>query len=175
MKRLVFGLSSSPFIAIRVILQLAEDERKNFPLAANILNEDIYIDDVCSGSSSLAEAKLIRNELINILRKGNFELRKWASNQQSLLDDLPINYRYDHTSVSFDEEDKCIKILGLQWQPSSDAFIYAIDSAVHGYTKRQILSDIAKIFDPIGFLALLTCFAKLLMQRLWTLGRLTSK
>ncbi|KAG5893001.1 hypothetical protein JTB14_037194 [Gonioctena quinquepunctata] len=46
---------------------------------------------------------------------------------------------------------------------------YAMDSAVHGYTKRQILSDIAKIFDPIEFLALSTCFAKLLMQRSWTL------
>lgn len=171
LKRLVFGLSSSPFIANRVILQLARDERNDFPLAANILEDDIYIDDVCSGCSSLEEAKLIRDQLINILNRGCFELRKWASNTPLLLDDLPIEYRYNNnSSISFDDENSCIKVLGLRWQPSLDAFIYTIDSTVVGYTKRQILSDIAKIFDPLGFLAPLTCFAKLIMQRLWTLG-----
>jgi len=35
---LIFGVSSSSFLAIRVIEKLAEDERQSYPRAANILN-----------------------------------------------------------------------------------------------------------------------------------------
>jgi len=37
-------------------------------------------------------------------------------------------------------------------------------------TKRSILSDIVRMFDPLGLLAPITFFAKRLMQLIWTSG-----
>ena len=34
-------------------------------------------------------------------------------------------------------------------------------------TKREILQDIAQIYDPLGLIILLTFYEKVFMQRLW--------
>ncbi|XP_023247286.1 uncharacterized protein LOC111643521 [Copidosoma floridanum] len=59
-----FGVSSAPFLAIRTIHQLAEDEKADFPKASAILKRDFYVDDLLSGADSVAEVVQIRNELI---------------------------------------------------------------------------------------------------------------
>ncbi|KAB0794840.1 hypothetical protein PPYR_11679 [Photinus pyralis] len=71
-------------------------------------------------------------------------------------------------SVSFDkEEPSFIKVLGLHWNPDKDSFSYKCQLNDKPCTKRNILSDIARIFDPLGFLSPITLLAKNLMQRLW--------
>ncbi|KAJ8914076.1 hypothetical protein NQ315_014270 [Exocentrus adspersus] len=98
---------------------------------------------------------------------GGFVLRKWASNHHSL---LPVSSNPDdQTSLSFDV-DTFVKILGLQWQPSLDVFSYHVTLMDRTCTKRTILSELARIFDPLGFLSPVTIFSKLLVQKLWTLG-----
>lgn len=44
-----FGTSSAPYTAIRTIHQLAIDECHRFPLAADVLKRQMYVDDVFSG------------------------------------------------------------------------------------------------------------------------------
>lgn len=56
------------------------------------------------------------------------------------------------------------------WQHAEDKFTYKVSPLDRECTKRSLLSDLARIYDPLGFLAPLTFFAKHLMQRLWTLG-----
>ncbi|XP_017492994.1 PREDICTED: uncharacterized protein LOC108381095 [Rhagoletis zephyria] len=48
-----FGTASAPYTAIRVLHQLAEDERSRYPLAEHILKSETYVDDVLSGSHSI--------------------------------------------------------------------------------------------------------------------------
>lgn len=62
------------------------------------------------------------------------------------------------------------KILGLCWDPVFDTFTYKINPVTNPCTKRAILSEIARIFDPLGLLSPLTLFAKHLIQLLWTQG-----
>ena len=50
---LTYGMNCSPFIANRVRLQLAHDERSSFPLGAEILEEECYMDDVTSGADTV--------------------------------------------------------------------------------------------------------------------------
>lgn len=38
-----FGVSSAPFLAIRTIQKLADDEQSNFPIASKILKRDLYV------------------------------------------------------------------------------------------------------------------------------------
>lgn len=165
-----FGLNCAPYLALRTLRQLAIDEKDSFPLASTILVEDTYIDDICSGGDSLHEAKNLRDELIALLAKGGFELRKWASNEPRLLEDLAED------SISFNpmpfelQQNASIKILGLHWDSISDCFFYNVNPIDRPITKRNLLSELARIFDPSGFLAPVTFLCKYLIQKLWLLG-----
>lgn len=47
-----YGTSCAPFLAIRVLHQLADDEGKEHPIAAHILKRDFYVDDLLTGSNT---------------------------------------------------------------------------------------------------------------------------
>lgn len=84
---LTFGVSSAPFLAIRVIQQLANDERQTYPRAAEILSKHMYVDDL-SGANTITETRAIRDELIALLNRGGFTIRQWASNDKRVIKDL---------------------------------------------------------------------------------------
>ncbi|KMQ84502.1 gag-pol polyprotein precursor, partial [Lasius niger] len=90
-----YGLACAPYLAIRVLRQLANDEESRFPLGAEALRRDIYMDDVLTGAASLERS----------------------------------------TGVP--------------------------------PTKRTILSQTARLFDPLGWLAPIVIRAKLVIQAAW--------
>ena len=163
-----FGLSASPYLAIRTLHQLAEDEAQRYPVAARILKKDLYVDDMLTGASSLQEVAEIRDEMFALLNCGGFNLRQCASNARELLEglaDQSINLQIQST------DNQTLKTLGIYWNSQQDAIIYtvkAIDNP-RKITKRMILSEIAKIFDPLGLLQPTIVNAKLIMQELWKL------
>ncbi|KAH8315503.1 hypothetical protein KR074_004723, partial [Drosophila pseudoananassae] len=61
-----FGTASTgtAFTAIRVIHQIAQDERENYPLAEKVLKRETYVDDVQSGHETTDGAIRVRNEVI---------------------------------------------------------------------------------------------------------------
>ena len=71
-----FGLASAPFLAIRCLHQLAEDEGHKFLTAANILKNDLYIDNMIMGANTIKETIRIRDEIIQLLKLGGFNLRQ---------------------------------------------------------------------------------------------------
>ena len=83
-----YGTASAPYLALRVIRQLVEDEGSSFPLASDVLLRQIYIDDCLFGADSEEQILKIREEVRTLLGKGKFQLRKWASNSDSLLRDI---------------------------------------------------------------------------------------
>ncbi|XP_074028527.1 uncharacterized protein [Leptinotarsa decemlineata] len=164
-----FGVASSPYLAIRTLHQLANDYLE-YPLASEVLKHSIYIDDILDGHNSLKICSTMKNEIIELLRKGGFEARKWASNSPELLHDLPESYK-QNIDVCLDLENNITKILGLRWNPIKDLFFYSITADQDKIcTKRNILSELARIFDPLSFLTPVTFFAKLIIQRLWSMG-----
>jgi hypothetical protein len=163
-----YGISSAPFLAIRTLLQLADDEQGRFPGAAEILRTDVYMDDIVTGCHSTAEALELQDQLIKLLQIGQFELRKWASNSPLVVNHLDPNLRQVTLEFDQDKSNSPIKILGLQWLPSPDTFSFKVNLKDRACTKRNILSEVARIFDPLGFP--LTFFAKHLIQHLWCLG-----
>lgn len=165
----VFGVSSSPFLAIRTLLHLASNY-DDLPLASEIVYTQSFVDDISFGHNDLETVLSMRNQLITLLKRGKFELRKWASNERSLLEGLPESH-VQNIDFSFDlENDSSLKILGLKWSPSKDTFYYPFTYTAAKCTKRLMLSELAKTFDPLGFLTPTTFFMKLLIQHLWTLG-----
>ncbi|GFU97549.1 uncharacterized protein TNCV_2700531 [Trichonephila clavipes] len=70
MKTVTYGTVSAPFLATRTLLQLSRDEEKNFPLAAPVLRENFYMDDVLCVAASLMEANALKNQLFRHFEKG---------------------------------------------------------------------------------------------------------
>ena len=63
-----------------------------------------------------------------------------------------------------------IKTLGLTWHPLEDHFVYASCSEyVSTITKRTLLSDVSKHFDPIGLKASVLVVTKVIIKSCWKL------
>ena len=60
------------------------------------------------------------------------------------------------------------KILGTVWNHAKDMLVFNVNPPNDiTLTKRTVLSQIARIFDPVGFTAAFLVRAKIGMQRLW--------
>lgn len=91
------------------------------------------------------------------------DLRKWASNTRQLTIALPIDKRDKEIG---DNETK--KTLGVHWNPKTDTFKFKVTlEPKFKLTKRDIISDIAKLFDPLGWISPIIIKAKLLVQEIW--------
>ena len=87
------------------------------------------------------------------LKTRGFDLRKWASNNSELLSDIQSdNHGLACSKVL--ETDESLKILGIVWNPVHDSFQFQVDLPDKlPTTKRTILSTIAKLFDPLGWVS----------------------
>lgn len=141
-----FGTASAPYTAIRVLHQLADDEKQNYKLAAPILKTEIYMDDVFTGGEIIELALKLRDELIGILKSAGLLLRKWASNDEQILETIPIEHRTINPSLQI-AGDSSVKTLGIHWNPTFDHFHYEIncDVDIERITKRKVLSSMQNI------------------------------
>ncbi|XP_050303785.1 uncharacterized protein LOC126741423 [Anthonomus grandis grandis] len=80
------------------------------------------------------------------------------------------NNSQDENLVLFHDQ-KELKTLGIKWDPNEDVLKYAVTPYTNEnkITKRNILSTIAQIFDPLGLIGPSIIKAKLIMQQLWHL------
>ncbi|XP_036147416.1 uncharacterized protein LOC118647173 [Monomorium pharaonis] len=161
-----FGVSSAPFLAIRTIKQLAIDENVNFPLGSEILKRDLYVDDLLTGAKTLKELIQIRDETVQILKRGGFNIRQWASNHPHALQGLSERT----TDTEFlTKENPILKTLGVSWNARRDELLYTVNPVklANKVSKRHILSEIAKIFDPLGLLGPVILASKVILQECW--------
>ncbi|GFT82462.1 integrase catalytic domain-containing protein [Trichonephila clavipes] len=93
-----YGTVSAPFLATRTLRALADEEKAEFPDAADVICNDSYMDDILSGESTLEGAKKLQTRLSQLLQRGGFELHKWVLNSPELLKDLSTS------SYVFDKE-----------------------------------------------------------------------
>ncbi|GFW98128.1 uncharacterized protein TNCV_2491831 [Trichonephila clavipes] len=120
------------------------------------------MDDVLCGAASLMEAKALKNQLSGILKKGGMELHKWGSSHPELASNILGDYEFENPIET--------KTLGVSWKSQEDCFIFKIAVELKdSYTKRCVLSTIARLFDPLGLLGPVVARAKIFMQSLWSL------
>ena len=116
----------------------------------------------------MEEAIHIQNEVTAVLRSAGFTLRKIASNEPMVLQGLQPSQQ-DTTFLTNPET--VIKTLGIQWDRKDDRFSFVIKlREEQQHTKRTMLSEIARIYDPLGWSAPVIVMAKMMYQRLWLCG-----
>lgn len=169
--RLTYGTAPASYLATRVLAELASKEGNNFPLACKVLQESCYVDDVLHGANDLSTVVETIDQLQNLLKKGQFELHKYQSNSVEVLKNIPTEKREECTFTFDSSEKSSIKTLGIKWDPVADKLQIDIPKDLLSndtkFTKRSVLSDIAKLFDPLGFIAPVILFAKLIMQDIY--------
>lgn len=166
---LTYGMTCASFLALRVLKCLADDEGARYPAAAQVVRQQIYVDDVLFGADDVNSLRLLRDQLVSLLRCGGFELRKWASNEAALLADIDPN-NHGLACNKSNATDEQIEVLGIIWNPARDVFQFkVVFDKITPTTKRQILSTIARLYDPLGWVIPVTVSAKIIMQHLWRL------
>ncbi|XP_044317435.1 uncharacterized protein LOC123038047 [Drosophila rhopaloa] len=93
------------------------------------------------------------------------ELGKWVSNSSR------INDRATSTTEVQDKgSNRTAKVLCIHWDPEEDTLSYKVCLTPNpDNTKRQVLSDVARIFDPLRILSPVVVQFKILFQELWLL------
>ncbi|XP_024867312.1 uncharacterized protein LOC112451722 [Temnothorax curvispinosus] len=164
-----YGLKCSPWVAIRSLLQLAKDEGARFPRGAIALEDDRYVDDVVTGADTIDDAVAVQTELRELCTAGGFPLRKWAANSEDVLVGIPQEHRLKRVLHVWETDGH--STLGLRWHPTEDEFSFAIrPRAITVFTKRRVLSETARLFDPLGWLTPVVIRAKILIQSTWLKG-----
>ncbi|KMQ89240.1 gag-pol polyprotein precursor [Lasius niger] len=161
-----YGLACAPYLALRVLRQLATDEEERFPQGAETLRRDVYMDDVLTGASTLESCRRLWEQVSSLCMAGGFPLKKWATNTEDLLRDVPLECRLlpsaDALLPAIDHA-----VLGLRWSPATECAPTVRRSPGVPPTKRTILSQTARLFDPLGWLAPIIVRAKLIIQATW--------
>ena len=82
--RVVFGISSSPFLLNATIRHHLENRLPSNPDLISKLLRSIYVDDVVTGAAVESEALALYTKAKELLREGGFNLRKFATNSSKL-------------------------------------------------------------------------------------------
>ncbi|XP_075150439.1 uncharacterized protein LOC142224542 [Haematobia irritans] len=172
LKTVTFGVNCAPYLAIRTLLLLSEDGKSSHPDASNILKHQIYVDDILSGGHTLTETESYLRQLIDLLNTAGFPLKKITANHSQILQNIPPEDLLHEEFLKLEDTSEA-KTLGIRWNAMADNFYYSVANITvptAPLTKRKILSIVAKIFDPAGWLAPVVIVAKMLLQQLWIDG-----
>nr|CAH7735528.1 unnamed protein product [Callosobruchus chinensis] len=163
-----YGLSASLYLAIRSLNQAAIEQREAYPEASDAIINDMYVDDLISGSSDIESASQLRADITKVLSPYGFKLRKWCANVPSVLEGSSSTNSINSDSYYLCK-DEIRHALGLTWYPNQDMLSYAfkIEFPNKRITKRVVLSVVASIFDPLGLMSPVIISFKILLQQLW--------
>ena len=168
MTRLTFGVSPSPFAANMAVKQNAIEHAQEFPLAADVVQKGFYVDDCLTGAD---DPLILQRQLTDLFSRGGFILRKWNSSDPAVLEQIPKELRDTVPTQTISGVNEYTKTLGIEWDVSTDEFrltITELSPNVTG-TKTSLISDVAKIFDAMGWFSPAIIKMKILLQRLWEL------
>jgi hypothetical protein len=150
---------------------VSEEISRRQESAAQVLNNDCYVDELLSGTSTTEEAITLQHDLSSLLQTAGLTLRKWASNNFTFLDTIHKELQETQQTLSLDNEDGVIT-LRLLWNPTTDQL-----QVKHSYspgqttnstsTKCTVLATTASIFDPLGLLSPAVISYKIFLQKLW--------
>ncbi|XP_069171240.1 uncharacterized protein [Procambarus clarkii] len=154
----LFGVTSSPF-PLQATLD-AHLKKSSSPYKAEI-SQNLYVDNFQGTVNSTTELLQIYQEDNKELQGANMPLQFWAFNNATLNNQIPGDYPEYHVPESQ-------KVLGMEWDLISDTIL--IKSVPINYciaTKRDLPSQVSKVFDPFGLLNPSTIKWHLLVQEVW--------
>ena len=174
-----FGDRPSGTIAMVALQSIAEMNKSQCQAAAEMIMKNSYVDDLIQSVSHAAVAKALAKDVQSILKKGGFHIKHWVMSGDN------NNTEADITLLHVNNE----KVLGMTWIPQKDNFIFRVkinfsprskhhlmcpdlteaniaNELPQVLTRRMVLSQAARIYDPLGLITPVTLKAKLLLRSL---------
>ncbi|XP_022777758.1 uncharacterized protein LOC111319209 [Stylophora pistillata] len=152
--RVVFGLVPSPLLLNAVIQQHLESVQSEYPGNVQEIKNSLYVDDLITGDTTMEGAQQLKHHAVEIFNCARFTLHKWHSNVPELVgdctDDEPSFAKQQLGASSAREE---CKLLGLKWDKGDNTLHVSLPSPPATLTKRGILANLAKIYDPLGLVS----------------------
>ena len=115
----------------------------------------------------MTKAKQLKSEAIEIFADATFTLHKWHSNVPALESNESTK---DEGEQSFAKEQLGVpakgecKLLGLSWNKTADTLSVSFPVKPAELTKRGILANLAKVYDPLGLASPVTLEGKLVFR-----------
>ena len=101
MTRVTFGVSASPYLAIRTLQQTARDHGTEHPVATSHVMKSFYVDDLLAGAETEEKAVDLFFTLRSILQRGGFNLCKWRSSSLDVLQHIPQDLQENLSSTGY--------------------------------------------------------------------------
>ena len=169
--RVVFGVNSSLFQAQFVAHMYAEKHKDEFRIATEIVLKATYVGDSMDSVVDESQGIKLYEELNQLWSRAGMHTHKWLSNSTKVLERIPAESRASEVHIASNGL-PMVKTLGVTWLPGGDVFTFNANPPEKEFplTKRNFLKKITKLFDPVGFLALVIIRAKILLQEMWAAG-----
>ncbi len=170
--RVVFGVSSSPFLLNATIRHHLEHYRSTHPDLVHKLSTSTYVDDIVTGGSNEEQAYHVYKESKKILEQGGFNLRKFSTNLTQLQERIdaetvdseslslgsePVEETYASSTLGSIQRLRPgeQKMLGVQWNIVSDRLVTNLDQIASAArelepTMRNVVALVGKFYDPLG-------------------------
>ena len=184
-----FGVKPANCIATLALHKSAEIFEDKYPEASHDIKEQTYIDDELVAAENDAALHLKTEQMDEITTHAGMRNKGWTFSGDDVCPDIQIG-----SEVSDVEEER---VLGLLWVPKTDNFRFqaklrlkvssgegTLDVLINSedhldnvsdnilLTRKVVLSNVMKVFDPIGLLSPLILRAKLLLRETWSVAGL---
>ena len=188
--RVVFGVSSSPFLLNATVHHNLEQYKETQPDLVEKLSKATYVDDIVTGADDEEQVYrlFVRSKEILHGGGGGFNLRKFCSNSallQMRIDhqDSPSNQEdtnHDYTEETYTNSTLGSgqsvgagerKVLGVHLDLATDQLVMSLDDISIAAlklepTKRAIVSLVGRIYDPLGIMSPVVVQLKIFVQEL---------
>ena len=166
--RATFGVSASCFAANMAVKQNTIDLSYLYPLAAEAVEKSFYVDDGLTGAGDTKTATTLRHQLCDLFSRGGFVLWKWNSSDPTVLQAIPPDLRDSKEVLPISDSNGSTKTLDLEWNTTTDTFHLTISKFPQSerVTKRLLASDVAKVYDIVGWYFPVTVTMKILLQKI---------
>ena len=171
MTRHVFGALSSMGCANVGMRAIAKDYQDQYGIdCGDLIRNSFYVDDCLHSVPTADNAIDLITRTCSMLREGQVVLGKFVSSSRQVIDSIDQSLVAEKAKVEFG--DKVIeRALGVVWNVTDDSFTFDVSAkSDRQFTRRNVLSIVASVFDPLGLVSPFILLGKQILQELCVLG-----
>ena len=163
-----FGAVSSPSCAAYALRKIADDCEESKPKVTSVIKNAFYVDDMLKSFPSVSEALEVCKDTKDMLATGGFNLTKWVSNSRTVIESMPEQDRSKEIKNLDLEQDNLPeeRVLGVQWDVQDDKLSFSYNEVERAPTRRNILSTMSMLYDPLGLVSPYILKARIILQDL---------
>ncbi len=164
----LFGAASSPGCSNFGLKHLATLGRSQYSEdTICFIQRNFYVDDGLISVQTETEAIHLIKESRELCSTGRLRLHKFVSNSERVMATIPEKERAPikdlDMALSLPQMERA---LGVDWCITSDSFKFRVKVKNNPLTRRGVLSTMASVYDPLGFMAPFVLLGKQILQQM---------